>query len=323
MVTNYSSPKIVAAAALLSSTLDKSVADSIISKLGRTVAIDNITDPAHKLVSADLTGQDIVYSRDSTPINLNTASLNDVKNLDSLIFSTNSNINLTMNSGKGADAFTGWVVTNAGNDTIKLSGLGVKVSSGDGNDSIITGKGNDSILSGNGNDSIVSGIGNDTINSGSGNDSINSGAGNDSILTGNGNDSVDSGDGNDSIITGKGNDSIITGNGNDSLIIGAGNDTVSMGAGIDIVKLAAGYTGNSNLDGGTSGKDKDILDLTNVNIISATKSGANVTITLIDHSIITATNFESFIYDSNGVANGGITTVGVDAFVLHVWPTIV
>ncbi|MCX7087956.1 MAG: calcium-binding protein, partial [Methylococcales bacterium] len=230
----------------------------------------------------------------------------DAKNLAGLIFNSlpdqEEGVNLIMNKGAGADAFKGSVVTYGTDDTIKLSGKGVKVSSGDGKDSISSGNGNDSIDSGNGNDSINSGAGNDSINSGAGNDSINSGAGNDSINSGTGNDSINSG---------TGNDSINSGSGNDSVVIGSGKDIVKTESGIDIVKLAAGFTGTAKLDGGSQ---SDTLDLSLENISNVVVAKGHVVVTLDNGSVINSVNFEKFIYDSNGSEAGGIETVGVKAF---------
>ncbi len=360
--TNYTVSQITNAFA--GSTLPTAVRTALITMLTSDASngkdkVNDITATPHTLVRADITGNNLVINHSGGVQSLNTLVASDVTKLDGLIFSTNDAVNLTMNSGAGANAFHGWVVTNAGNDIINLSGAGVKVSTGDGNDSITSGSGNDSILSGTGNDTINAGNGNNTIDSGDGNDSITSGSGNDSILSGtgndtinagNGNNTIDSGDGNDSITvgsgndsintglgndtvttgngndsinTGTGNDSITTGSGKDSITVGAGNDTVHTGAGTDKVILATGYTGNSILDGGTNPTGNvttngDTLDLRNVNIQHVAQSGSTLTITLTDASVLTVTNFENFIYDSNGTVAGGIiTTVGVTPFVTH------
>ena len=324
--TNYTVSQITNAFA--GSTLPTAVRTALITMLTSDASngkdkVNDITATPHTLVRADITGNNLVINHSGGVQSLNTLVASDVTKLDGLIFSTNDAVNLTMNSGAGANAFHGWVVTNAGNDIINLSGAGVKVSTGDGNDSITSGSGNDSILSGTGNDTINAGNGNNTIDSGDGNDSITVGSGNDSINTGLGNDTVTTGNGNDSINTGTGNDSITTGSGKDSITVGAGNDTVHTGAGTDKVILATGYTGNSILDGGTNPTGNvttngDTLDLRNVNIQHVAQSGSTLTITLTDASVLTVTNFENFIYDSNGTVAGGIiTTVGVTPFVTH------
>ncbi len=112
------------------------------------------------------------------------------------------------------------------------------------------------------------------------------------------------------VISGAGNDSISLGAGKDSITLSGGKDTINTGAGIDTIKLAADYAGKltTKLDGG-EGNDK--LDLSAVAIKSVNVSGAVVTITLDSGAKVQATNIESFVYDSNGDAAGGIKTVGV------------
>jgi Ca2+-binding RTX toxin-like protein len=316
--TNYQTTISKEITALTNSALPPNVAKAILASLAPTALVDNffISDQSHNLAPSDLKGHNIVYSYDDGVINLNNATVADVANLNALIFNNSTpnqdGIDLTMNNGAGAAAFKGWVVTYATDDKINLSGSGVKVSSGDGNDSVTTGTGNDSIIAGGGNDTVISGSGNDTISTGNGNDNINSGAGDDSVVSGNGNDTVFTGIGNDTVNTGSGNDSVNTGAGHDSIIVGNGNDTVIASDGNDIVRLENNYTGNAKLYGGTGA---NTLDLSGVIINSVTKSGNAVTITLLDDSVITATSFGTFIYDSNGTdAGGSVEIVGVNAF---------
>lgn len=286
--TNYSENKEYTSKELKYSDLSDNIVKQIVKQLPNEVKINNL-EYNHDLKATDLIGSDLVYSYDSGKIDLNSAKIIDVKNLDALIFNASPDqkegVVLLMNKGAGADAFKGTVVTYGTDDTIKLSGKGVTVSSGDGKDSISTGNGNDSIDSGNGNDSIISGKGNDSINSGAGNDSINSGTGNDSINSGSGNDSV---------------------------VIGSGKDTVKTESGTDIVKLAAGFTGTAKLDGGSQ---TDTLDLRLENISNVEVVKGHVLVTLDNGSVINSVNFEKFIYDNNGTdAGGSIETVGVKAF---------
>jgi Ca2+-binding RTX toxin-like protein len=290
--TNYSDDKENTSKELKNSDLSDDIVKQIIKELPREVKINNLEDN-HVLQATDLKGSDLVYSDDSGKINLNSAKVIDVKHLDALIFNSSPDqkegVNLLMNKGAGADAFKGTVVTYGTDDTINLSGNGVKVSSGDGNDIISTRKGNDSIDSGNGNDSVSSNNGNDTVSTGAGNDSVSTGAGNDSVLTGSGNDSV---------------------------LVGSGNDTVSTGSGIDIVKLAAGYTGTTKLDGG--GSNSDTLDLSLADIANVQLLKNHLIVTLDNGSVVNSVNFEKFIYDSNGTNAGGtIETVGIKAFDAH------
>ena len=259
-------------------------------------------------------------------MDLSGISAKNIAGIDAFVFTTSENVDFTL-SGSNTLSFKGVVTTDAGDDTIKLnSKVGVTVSSGDGNDSITTGSGKDYVIAGAGNDTVNTGAGNDTvfagdgddyINSGAGNDYINTGAGNDSVFAGAGNDTIVTGAGNDSVSTGAGNDNVATGNGDDSVYVGSGNDSVNTGVGSDIVKLAAGFSGNAQFNGGT-GVGSDTLDLRNVVITDVDQTGVILTITLDDHSVIEATNFESFIYDSSTVdVDGGIVTVGVSQFVGH------
>ncbi len=238
--------------------------------------------------------------------------------------------NDSINTGDGNDiVFAGEgnnrIITGRGNDYVSAGAGNDSINTGDGNDTVSAGAGNDSINTGAGNDYVSAGAGNDIINTGDGNDYVSAGAGNDSINTGTGNDTVSAGagndiiitgDGNDSVSTGLGNDSVTTGNGNDSVYVGAGNDSVNTGAGTDIVKLAAGFSGNGQFDGGAG--TSDAIDLRQVVITDVDKNGAVLTITLDDTSVITATNFETFIYDSStDDVEGGMVIVGVNQFVAH------
>ncbi|WP_150051010.1 MULTISPECIES: calcium-binding protein [Methylomonas] len=134
---------------------------------------------------------------------------------------------------------------------------------------------------------------------------ISTGDGNDSVTTGDGKDTVATGDGNDNIKTNGGNDLVFLGDGSDS----AGSDTVDTGAGNDIVKLVGKFVGTAVVDGG-AGNDK--LDLSAVDIADVTVAGTSVSITLQNGGVINASNFEKFVFDSNGtLSNGGIKTVGL------------
>ncbi|PSF36662.1 hypothetical protein C7H19_13375 [Aphanothece hegewaldii CCALA 016] len=126
-----------------------------------------------------------------------------------------------------------------GNDTIYAGGGNDKVIGGEGNDFLYkilsgkttavnfsytnpevgkiqgiesvylsTGLGNDTIISTAAANTIYSNDGNDWIMTGAGRDSINSGAGDDYISSGAGDDQIDAGKGNDTVIGGAGNDSL-------------------------------------------------------------------------------------------------------------------
>lgn len=293
MATNYSESKADVEFALNTSTLSSDISAKILQGLGSIVLINEIDSaPA----GADLHGNDIVEINTGGTVDLSRISKWDIKGVDALIFATNEDVNFTLD-GVYTKSFKGVVTTNAGDDTIKTnSTIGVTASSGDGDDSVTTGSGNDS------------------VNLGAGDDTVHTGAGNDTVSAGPGNDSIDTGAGNDSVSTGPGNDSVTTGAGNDSVYVGSGNDSVNTGAGNDIVKLATGFSGNAQLDGAEEALDKLNLGLVIIN--NVVENGAELTITLFDNSVITVTNFEQFIYDSNGADTaGGIQIVGVDQFV--------
>jgi Ca2+-binding RTX toxin-like protein len=111
------------------------------------------------------------------------------------------------------------------------------------------------------------------------------------------------------LTTGTGNDTVSLGSGKDSMVLGGGNDSINAGGGSDIVKLAAGFKGNATIDGGT-GTDK--VDLSLLDITDVVKVGAtNVNVTLANGSVVSIANAESFVYDANGDAAGGIKTVGL------------
>jgi Ca2+-binding RTX toxin-like protein len=339
MATNYFiAPKTSVETELNAMTLPAAIVSKMLSSFGDTVKVVNFNnaDPASPLTAPtgdSVKGHDLVLIDPIDTVDLSGISAENIAGVDAFVFTTDENVNFTL-SGSNTLSFKGVVTTNAGADIINLnSDVGVTVSSGYGNDSITVGSGNDYVIAGVGNDTINTGAGNDTVftaegndyvNSGEGNDYINTGAGNDTVFAGAGNDTIVTGAGNDSISTGAGNDNVATGDGDDSVYVGSGNDSVNTGVGSDIVKLAAGFIGNAQFNGGT-GVGSDTLDLRNVVITDvyettgvAFQTGVTLMITLDDHSVIEATNFESFIYDSSTVdVDGGIVTVGVSQFVGH------
>ncbi len=274
MATNYHLSKSDVEEGILDPlSLPASISNKILNSLKNKVWVAEFNSVP---TGAELRGKDLAVIDIGGTVNLSGISAADIKDLDAFIFTTNNDVNFSLN-GNGTKSFKGVITTNDGNDIITTNSIiGVTVSSGDGNDTVTTGSGKDS------------------VSAGSGNDSINTGAGNDTVLTGSGNDSVNTGDGNDSVVVGSGNDSVDT---------GAGNDTV---------KLALGASGTYQFDGGAG---IDNLDLSLANIATVSQAGAVVTITLNDASVITATDFGRFIYDSNGIATpDGVVIVAVAAF---------
>ena len=171
---------------------------------------------------------------------------------NSPIFGTggNDNINGTTQNDliitfEGADK----VSSGVGNDcVITQNGGNDKVSLGTGNDVVFTADGNDDISAGVGNDIIFAGSGNNKISGGVGNDQVTTGGGNDDINLGVGKDIANAGDGNDKVVGGTGNDIANGESGNDDLSGGTGNDNLTGGLGID---KANGQTGTDTCDAET------------------------------------------------------------------------
>lgn len=279
--SNYSVSKSQAAASLNSSTLPSDIVTKILSNLGANVKVVefNSLAPLTAPTGAAVKGKDLVLIDPNNPVDLSSISKENIKGIDAFIFTSNEDVNFTL-SGSNTLAFKGVITTNAGDDNINLnSDTGVTVSSGDGDDSVITGAGHDSVKLGAGNDTVNTGAGNDSVSAGAGDDSINTGAGNDSVSTGSGNDTVN------------------TGAGDDTVFVGTGDTVINMGSGKDTAKLDFGFSGIAKLNGGDGSPDK--LDLRLVNIDTVSRSGAQLTITLDDGSVIQATKFEKFIYDND------------------------
>ena len=89
-------------------------------------------------------------------------------------------------------------------------------------------------------------------------DSLTGDGGANTILGGAGADTVSGGGGNDALFGGDGTANLFGGDGNDALYGGAGSDLLTGGAGEDTIFGGAGDV----VDGGSTGTDNDILDLT-------------------------------------------------------------
>jgi Ca2+-binding RTX toxin-like protein len=197
--------------------------------------------------------------------------------------------------GDGADSLDGGAAADqlfggVGDDTLIGGGAADTLDAGAGNDLLYGGDGADMLLFGSGDDTIYGDAGDDTIDDATGSmlDGTNlvyGGIGNDTVWTGNGQDTLygDAGndilngeDGNDEIHGGTENDQLNGGNGND-LLFGddgvdvlygdAGTDILDGGAGVDSIYGGADqdtiYGGIGDVvDGGNSGTDQDVLDLT-------------------------------------------------------------
>ena len=188
-------------------------------------------------------------------------------------------------SGNLGAGYTGNIADSAGStlgfNTVEY----FAITTGSGNDNILTGDGNDVLVGGAGIDALSSGGGNDVLMGGTGTDSLDGGLGSDFYILEDGNDSVVDGGGIDvatstisralsnymsvdnlvllgSAMIGGGNDldNVVTGNalantlsgglGNDTLIGAGGNDILNGGAGFD--RLVGGL-GNDQLAGGAAG----------------------------------------------------------------------
>lgn len=206
-------------------------------------------------------------------IDLDSLAKKDVNGLEAIVFTSDTNVALNLGS------FTGAVIL------------------GDGDNSVVATK----------EVAIQTGLGDDTVTTGSGHDTVVTGGGDDHIVTNGGDDLVYAGLGNDSVDTGVGNDTVHTGFGNDSISLGEGNDKV-------VIEARDGDV--IHVDGG---KGKDAMDLTGVTIESVAKVTApgpdfgyyQITVETAGggHATVVLTNVESFIYDANGAAAGGTTTV--------------
>jgi len=223
----------------------------------------------------------------------------------------------TITTGEGADSVTvgdggaalaNSITTGEGNDTV-VSGLGNDtIAGGTGNNNITSGAGNDSITSSTGADIIDAGAGNDTISAGSGADSITAGAGHDSVTTTDGADTVDGGAGNDTITSGAGADSIIGGAGNDSITAGTGSDYVSGGDGNDTITVS---TGDDTVEGGAGNDSITISTLTNGDNVDGGTGTDTLTLSAIASSTTprNISNVENLTVSALG---GGSTAIEVD-----------
>jgi Ca2+-binding RTX toxin-like protein len=297
------------------------------------------------VTSADLQGAKIAQTAGGT-IDLSKASAKDVAALEALIVTGTDKADITIKNNN----FNGTVVLGDGDGKVTLAtSKAVTVETGKGNDSVTTGSAGDSVVVALGNDTVNTGAGNDKVvikDGFVGKATLDGGTGTNTLsLAGVGKVTVDASGalvfgmdkagssvtaknfgavilGNDgselalseskkalNLTTGTGNDTVSLGSGKDSMVLGGGNDSINAGGGADIVKLAAGFKGNATIDGG-AGTDK--VDLSSLAIKDAVKVDAtHVNVTLANGSVVSIANAESFVYDANGDAAGGIKTVGL------------
>ncbi|MEP1014385.1 MAG: Ig-like domain-containing protein [Paracoccaceae bacterium] len=198
--------------------------------------------------------------------------------------------NDTISTGDDRDTIVG----GDGNDVIDGGIDDDEISGDDGDDIIVGGQGSDLIEGGEGADTIYAGndpsLGLDFLNieddgsnplgpdlrPGNGRDTVNAGDGDDVVFGADDDDVLDGGAGNDFIDGEIDDDLILGGSGQDTLLGGQGDDTVEGGTGADLIDGGTGddslsgggdadvfvnVNAGDTIDGGSSGEDKDVLDL--------------------------------------------------------------
>jgi Ca2+-binding RTX toxin-like protein len=212
----------------------------------------NFRDNAFKVVAPGLLNHEGVLKVNASnqPLflvtkNKATTGLDDLFNLDDVIYGTNASDVITPTIFTRSDNFNPYYR----NLSDSLSGGGHDIFyGGDGNDLIIGGIDQNTILheygdtlnGDSGNDTLKGAAGNDVLNGGTGNDNLNGGTGNDVLNGGDGNDILNGGDepssipGSNTLRGDNGDDYLIGGNNNDYLIGGLGNDTMYGEGGNDI-----------------------------------------------------------------------------------------
>jgi Ca2+-binding RTX toxin-like protein len=343
MATNYDKPLTATeiAANLAASSLSKGTQDAIKNALSNGGTVKEIA----AVTTANIKGVNVANTAGGT-IDLSKASAADIKALEAIIVTGTDKADITIKNNN----FNGTVVLGDGDGKVTLAtSKAVTVETGKGNDSVTTGSAGDSVVVAAGNDTVNTGAGNDKVvikDGFVGKATLDGGTGTNTLsLAGVGKVTVDASGalvfgmdkagssvtaknfgavilGNDgselalstskkalNLTTGTGNDTVSLGSGKDSMVLGGGNDSINAGGGADIVKLAAGFKGNATIDGG-AGTDK--VDLSSLAIKDAVKVDAtHVNVTLANGSVVSIANAESFVYDANGDAAGGIKTVGL------------
>jgi len=247
--------------------------------------------------------------------------------------------------------FDGVIVLGDANGKVLVStNKAITVETGAGDDSVVTGRGSDTVTVVAGTDTVKTGAGNDLviisdtyisdnsiIDGGGGKNLLDLSAVNVNSITGSAGKLVIGLDNGGSltgthfqsiilsdadvmasrvalnVITGIGNDSIMLGSGSDSVNITGGIDSINTGAGNDKLTFNDTFIGHAVIDGGEGNRDQ--LNLSNLDIISATEDNSGVHFTLLNGSTIDTINIEKFVYDTNGNDKGGITIIGVDDIV--------
>ena len=230
-------------------------------------------------------------------------------------------------SGGGGydDLYGGWgddlVYGGYGRDEVWLGGGNDYYQDSDQNnyhgyDTVYGGAGNDTIYGGGGADRLYGGLDDDYIDGGVGADRISAGAGDDYVTAGDGNDLVYGGAGQDTIYLGDGNDvfrdlddnagtegdRIYGGLGDDVIEFAGGDDWANGGAGADtFVWDSALQSGADTIAGFADGVDMLRFEGAVFGDLTIADAGADVliswangsvTLTGIDHTLITADDFQ-------------------------------
>ena len=282
-------------------------------------ALDLILFTGDHQGSARAMSVDKVVFEDTVTINNN--------NFDGVIVLGDANGKVQVSTNKGTTVETGagddWVATGRGNDSVTVVAGIDTVKTGGGNDKVwITDTyiSESSIIDGGGgkNQLDLSAVHVNSITGSAGKLVI--GLDNGGSLTASHFQSIILSDADISasrvalnVITGIGDDLLNLGRGADSVKIAGGIDSMNTGAGNDKLTFNDNFIGKAFIDGGEGNRDR--LDLSNLDIISATTDTSGVHFTLLNGSTIDATNIELFVYDTNGSEKGGVQIVGVEEIV--------
>lgn len=226
------------------------------------------------------------------------------------------------------------IVAGPGNNWIETGDISIRVTCGNGIDTIYSGRGRDVIDvgeggnfvdAGGGRNSILCGAGDNTINTGYGGGSVDAGDGLNTIYAAGGSNKITLGDGNNIMIVGTGRDTITAGNGQNTLSDEGGSNTYHFGNGNNFITLSDGRAtvtaGGGNNEISFTGKGSNKILLGGGNNMVATTEGRDTIvvgngINIIDaghgHNTILTGHGANTIYSGAGndritVGNGGNT----------------
>ena len=173
---------------------------------------------------------------------------------DDWLEASQAQISVRLSGGNGNDTL--WGGTH--NDFLNGGGGHDLLNGNSGDDRLFGGGGRDTISGGTGADFLSGQGGEDRLAGDEGADTVNGGSSNDRLAGGGGHDRINGGPGHDRINGAAGNDSAFGGTGNDVLHGGAGRDWLDGGAGGDrqfgqgAPDTLVGGAGNDQLDGGSA-----------------------------------------------------------------------